>query len=33
MITYRIAQGTRLNALSWPEWEGNSKGRGYMYYG
>ena len=27
MRTYCIAQGTQLNALWWPEWEGNPKGR------
>ena len=31
MITYCIAQGTLLNALWCPKWEGNPKGRGYMY--
>ena len=31
LITYCIAQGTLLNALCWPEWEGNPKGRGYIY--
>ena len=24
-------RGTLLNALWWPEWEGNPKGRGYVY--
>ena len=27
MITYCIAQGTLLNALWWPKWEGNPKNR------
>ena len=31
MRTYCIAPGTRLSALWWPKWEGNPKGRGYMY--
>ena len=31
MGTYFIAQRTLLNALWCPEWEGNLKGRGYMY--
>ena len=31
MRTYCIAQGTLLNALWWPKWEGNPKKRGYMY--
>ena len=30
MRTYYVAQGTLLNALWWPEWEGGPKGRGYM---
>ena len=31
MRTYCIGQGILLNALWWPEWQGNPKGRGYMY--
>ena len=31
MITYYIAQGTLLNALLQPEWEGIPKGKEYMY--
>ena len=32
LCTYCIAQGTLLNALWWPKWEGNPKKRGYMYW-
>ena len=31
MRTYYIGQGTLLNALWCPKWEGNPKRRGYMY--
>ena len=31
MRTYCKAQGTLLNALWWPNWEGNPKKRRYMY--
>ena len=31
MRTYCTAQGTLLNALWGPKWEGNPKKRGYMY--
>ena len=31
MRTYCIAQGTLLNALWWPNWEGNPRKRGYTY--
>ena len=31
MKTSCIAQGTLLNALGWPKWEGNPKKRGYVY--
>ena len=30
MVTYCIAQGTLLNALWQPEWEGNPKEGGYV---
>ena len=32
MRTYHIAQGTLLNALWWPEWEGSPKGRAVYVY-
>ena len=31
MRTYNIAQGILCNVLCWPEWEGRSKGKDYMY--
>ena len=31
MRTYCITQGTLMNALWWPKWEGNPKKRGDMY--
>ena len=31
MRTYCIAQGTLLHPQCCPEWEGNTKERGYMY--
>ena len=31
MRTYCIAQGTLLNALWCPKWEGNPKRRGYIH--
>ena len=30
MRTFCIAQGTLLNVLWWPKWEGNPKKRGYL---
>ena len=31
MKTYCITQGSLLNTLWWPKWEGNPKVREYMY--
>ena len=31
MRTYCLAQGSLLNSLWWPKWEGNPQKRGYIY--